>query len=231
MRFKITDPPVPPTPQTTTISLEGSTKRFVGVDLLSLLSSHWYLSRSTFPQDMDIFKPDHAAYNKQREAASSAVALVASSSGTTNPDAAALAAAQDLYRDANSFVYADHKPSEDAIDRVIGKINLEYVHGDFGSLDSLVSTDPYSCNLSNSLDKRQKRSRERKNEDEGDITYINEKVSSISSKWNLRPNLAELHFSRVPPLLTLATTHTHTEQAFQQKGEPITTKPQTRPRR
>lgn len=77
------------------------------------------------PQDMDIFKPDHASYNKQRDAAQQSLALVAS--GSSSDGGAALAAAQDLYRDANSFVYADHKPSEDAIDRVIGKINLECV--------------------------------------------------------------------------------------------------------
>ena len=36
-------------------------------------------------------------------------------------------AAESLYRDANSLLYADNKPSEDAVDRVISKINKEYV--------------------------------------------------------------------------------------------------------
>lgn len=36
-------------------------------------------------------------------------------------------AAEDLYRDANSMLYGDSKPSEDAIDRVVGKINQECV--------------------------------------------------------------------------------------------------------
>ena len=36
-------------------------------------------------------------------------------------------AAESLYRDANSLLYADNKPSEEAIDRVVGKINAEYV--------------------------------------------------------------------------------------------------------
>jgi hypothetical protein len=36
-------------------------------------------------------------------------------------------AAESLYRDANSLLYADNKPSDEAIDRVIGKINQEYV--------------------------------------------------------------------------------------------------------
>lgn len=38
-------------------------------------------------------------------------------------------AAEGLYRDANSLLYADNKPSDEAIDRVIGKINQEYVVG------------------------------------------------------------------------------------------------------
>ena len=36
-------------------------------------------------------------------------------------------AAESLYRDANSLLYADNKPSEEAVDRVISKINKEYV--------------------------------------------------------------------------------------------------------
>lgn len=36
-------------------------------------------------------------------------------------------AAESLYRDANSLLYADNKPTDEAIDRVIGKINQEYV--------------------------------------------------------------------------------------------------------
>ena len=38
-------------------------------------------------------------------------------------------AAEGLYRDANSLLYADNKPTDEAIDRVIGKINQEYVAG------------------------------------------------------------------------------------------------------
>jgi pre-mRNA-splicing factor SYF2 len=36
-------------------------------------------------------------------------------------------ATESLYRDANSLLYADNKPSEEAIDRVISKMNREYV--------------------------------------------------------------------------------------------------------
>lgn len=36
-------------------------------------------------------------------------------------------AADNFYRDANTLLYADNKPTEDAIDRVVGKINREQV--------------------------------------------------------------------------------------------------------
>lgn len=112
------------------------------------------IARRKYKKDMDIFKPDHKSYNDQRKAAKGpSSALIAS----TSSSAAALAAAEDLYRDANSFVYADHKPSEDAIDRVIGKINMD-------------------------IDKRSKKSRIRKDEDEGDITYINERNRMFNKK-------------------------------------------------
>lgn len=35
------------------------------------------------------------------------------------------AAAESLYRDANTLIYADNKPSEEAIDRVVSKLNKE----------------------------------------------------------------------------------------------------------
>ncbi len=77
-------------------------------------------------------------------------------------------AAESLYRDANSLLYADNKPTDEAIDRVIGKINQEYVSG-----------HPLS------IDKRRKFSRKRPNEDTGDITYINEKNRIFNKKVEL----------------------------------------------
>ncbi|KAH9077759.1 SYF2-domain-containing protein [Lactarius deliciosus] len=66
-------------------------------------------------------------------------------------------ASESLYRDANSLLYADNKPSDEAIDRVIGKINQD-------------------------IDKRRKFSRKRPNEDSGDVTYINEKNRIFNKK-------------------------------------------------
>ena len=78
-----------------------------------------------------------------------------------------------MYRDANSLLYADNKPSEDAIDRVISKINKEYVY-------YFVSVPTYSSPFS--VDKKSKFSRKRHNEDEGDITYINERNRVFNKK-------------------------------------------------
>ena len=43
------------------------------------------------------------------------------------PSNKGLTASEDLYRGADTLSYGDSKPSEDAIDRVVGKINKEWV--------------------------------------------------------------------------------------------------------
>ena len=86
-------------------------------------------------------------------------------------------AADSLYRDANSLLYADNKPSDEAIDRVIGKINQEYV---VGILPWSLLIDHFK-----SIDKRRKFSRKRPNEDTGDVTYINEKNRIFNKKVEL----------------------------------------------
>lgn len=72
-------------------------------------------------------------YEKQKEAAlglapgtlvplnATSQSLLASGSRRTG----ALSAAEDLYRGADTLAYGDSKPSEEAIDRVTGKINKE----------------------------------------------------------------------------------------------------------
>jgi pre-mRNA-splicing factor SYF2 len=90
---------------------------------------------------LDHIKPDLEAYNRQKAVAmglnpSGSNALTAFSSTEAGSSSAVRAvsseeqriAAENLYRDANTLIYGDNKPSEDAIDRVVGKINKEYVH-------------------------------------------------------------------------------------------------------
>ncbi|KAK7031563.1 SYF2 splicing factor-domain-containing protein [Favolaschia claudopus] len=115
-----------------------------------------HAARRRYKKDLDLLKPDMAAYNRQKELA---MGLVPGSLTAFNPTASSSQmiptaeeqrlAAENLYRDANTLIYGDNKPSEDAIDRVVSKINKD-------------------------IDKKSKFSRKRTNEDEGDITYINE---------------------------------------------------------
>lgn len=55
---------------------------------------------------------------------SSLLAGSSAASGSRNP---ALSAQEDFYRGADTLAYGDNKPSEEALDRVIGKINKESV--------------------------------------------------------------------------------------------------------
>ncbi|EJU05676.1 SYF2-domain-containing protein [Dacryopinax primogenitus] len=125
-------------------------------------------ARRRYKKDLDFIKPDLEAYNRQKEAAlglapgtlkagqPTSGALVA----TTSSGALTVAqrqASEDLYRDANSLAYADNKPSEEAIDRVVSKLNMD-------------------------MDRRGKFSRKRLNEDDGDVTYINERNRVFNKK-------------------------------------------------
>ena len=117
-----------------------------------------------YKKDLDLLKPDLVKYAKQKEVALGLEpgALVNASPTTQQQIIAAAAAgsseaADYLYRDANTLLYADSQPSEDAIDRVVNKLNTD-------------------------LDKRAKWSRKRLNTDEGDITYINERNRVFNKK-------------------------------------------------
>ena len=95
-------------------------------------------ARRKYKRDVDAFKPDLEAYRGQREQAiANGMAIEAGPSGSAGSSmdlihgyqsGSMIPGGDQLYRDANSFVYADHKPSDDAIDRVVGQINQEYVH-------------------------------------------------------------------------------------------------------
>ncbi|KAI0342419.1 SYF2-domain-containing protein [Trametopsis cervina] len=129
-------------------------------------------ARRRYKKDLDKIKPDLAAYNQQKEIAlglapGTLAKQGSSSSAITafNPHGSPLVptsveqrlAAESLYRDANSLLYADNKPTEEAIDRVVSKMNAD-------------------------IDKKKKFSRKRNNEDEGDITYINERNKVFNKK-------------------------------------------------
>ncbi|KAH9942076.1 SYF2 splicing factor-domain-containing protein [Amylocystis lapponica] len=134
-----------------------------------------HAARRRYKKDLDLIQPDLVAYNKQKEIAmglapGTLVKAAGNGSGINNfnPTAGSSLqivptsqqqqlAAENLYRDANSLLYADSKPSEDAIDRVVSKINRD-------------------------IDKKSKFSRKRANEDEGDITYINERNRVFNKK-------------------------------------------------
>ncbi|KAG6830993.1 hypothetical protein H0H92_013465 [Tricholoma furcatifolium] len=116
-----------------------------------------HAARKRYKKDIDHIKPDLVAYNKQKEMA---LGLAPGTLVAFDPQAGSSQlvpisqeqqqlAAANLYRDANTLIYGDSKPSEEDIDRVVGKINQD-------------------------IDKKKSFSRKRPNEDVGDITYINE---------------------------------------------------------
>ena len=101
-----------------------------------------HAARRKYKKDLDYLKPDLAAYNKQKEIAlglapgtlskagqssSSALTQFDPSGGQVVSSVQQQLAAESLYRDANTLLYADNKPSEDAIDKVVEKMNQECV--------------------------------------------------------------------------------------------------------
>ncbi|EGO01247.1 hypothetical protein SERLA73DRAFT_179382 [Serpula lacrymans var. lacrymans S7.3] len=135
-----------------------------------------HAARRRYKKDLDLIKPDLEAYNRQKELAMGLAPGSLANLGGGGPSSSSFAlttfnstgsqlvpsdqqriAAESFYRDANTLLYADNKPTEDAIDRVVGKINRD-------------------------IDKKGKFSRKRLNEEEGDITYINERNRVFNKK-------------------------------------------------
>ncbi|KIJ12776.1 hypothetical protein PAXINDRAFT_82189 [Paxillus involutus ATCC 200175] len=135
-----------------------------------------HAARRRYKKDLDLLKPDLEVYNRQKELVLGLVSGTLSQSGSSTPSGSSFAlttfdvagsqmvptteqrmAMDNFYRDANTLLYADNKPTEDAIDRVVGKINQD-------------------------IDKKAKFSRKRLNEEEGDITYINERNRVFNKK-------------------------------------------------
>lgn len=93
-----------------------------------------HAARRRYKKDLDQIKPDLEAYNKQKAIAMGHVGSLVGFNPTagSSSEVAVISqeqrlAAENLYRDANTLIYGDSKPSEDAIDRVVGKINKECV--------------------------------------------------------------------------------------------------------
>ena len=116
------------------------------------------VARRKYKRDIDGLKPDLKSYNAQRNAALGITAGIEDDGALVQSTSAEVTRANEmLYRDANSFVYADHKPSEEQVDKLIHKMNMD-------------------------ADKRNKFSRKRKNEGHQDVTYINEKNRQFNKK-------------------------------------------------
>jgi pre-mRNA-splicing factor SYF2 len=86
-----------------------------------------------YNRDIRNTKADLVAYERQKEAALGLApgtlvpAGATSASLATSSRSKGLTASEDLYRGAHTLAYGDSKPREEAVDRVIGKINKEYV--------------------------------------------------------------------------------------------------------
>ena len=85
------------------------------------------------------------------------------------PSSKGLTASEDLYRGADTLAYGDHKPSEDALDRVSSKINQEYVQ----------QISWVSFKLTFSLGKKKRKAKDDSNEP---VTYINERNKVFNKK-------------------------------------------------
>jgi pre-mRNA-splicing factor SYF2 len=99
------------------------------------LSDDAHAARRRYKKDLDLVKPDLVAYNQQKAIAmGQAPGTLVGFNPTGGSSEIAVTseqqrmAAENLYRDANTLIYGDSKPSEDAIDRVVSKINKECVH-------------------------------------------------------------------------------------------------------
>ncbi|WVF66122.1 hypothetical protein IAT40_000861 [Kwoniella sp. CBS 6097] len=112
-------------------------------------------------------KPDLMAYERQKEAAlglapgtlvppagSSSSSSALTPGGSKGKAVAGLSAQEDLYRGADTLAYGDHKPSEDALDRVADKMNKD-------------------------IGKYKKRA---KDDDDGEVNYINDRNKVFNKK-------------------------------------------------
>lgn len=97
----------------------------------SLLPDEAHSANNAYTRLTNGLKPDLQAYNRQKELALNlAPGTLTSASASSSAQSKALArmkpmTSDDLYRDANSLSYANNKPSEEAIDNMVSKLNVE----------------------------------------------------------------------------------------------------------
>ncbi|SPO34558.1 uncharacterized protein PSFLO_00029 [Pseudozyma flocculosa] len=122
------------------------------------------MAERSYQRQIRSMKPDLSSYEAQRAAlesqsaggpasSSSSALTVRSGSGTSGQ----VVRREDLYRDASTVYYGDHKPTDEAIDRVVGHLNLEQ-------------------------EQIKRRSRIRKDDTDGEVDYINKKNQHFNKK-------------------------------------------------
>ncbi|TIA87064.1 hypothetical protein E3P99_03425 [Wallemia hederae] len=112
------------------------------------------VSQRRYKKDLAYIKPNLSNYNKQKEQA------LGLPPGTLTEETAVAdrSSTVDLYREADSLIYADHKPSEEDLDRLTSKVNDD-------------------------IQRRKNFSRKRPEREE-DKTYINDRNKVFNNKIN-----------------------------------------------
>lgn len=93
------------------------------------------MSRMRYKKDTDLLKPDLDEYRRRKALAMGPEgSMVASFDPTSGQSSAVVSVSHEqqmahdgLYRDSNSLIYGDNKPSDAALDRVVNKIDEECV--------------------------------------------------------------------------------------------------------
>lgn len=130
-------------------------------------------------------KPDLALYNLQKEQALGLEPGTLTSQVSTSKAMQRMKTmdGETLYADGNNLSFAEHKPSEEAVDQVIERLNKEYVSPRPLRCTCTPMLTP-SLSLFRSAHTRRTFSRKRANEDEGDVTYINDANKVFNKKIN-----------------------------------------------
>lgn len=115
------------------------------------------LAARSYQRTLRGLKPDLKGYQRAEGSnQGSSNALVRRDEGSSS-SSQAVVRKEDVYSNLNTLSYGNHKANDQAIDRVISHINAEAVN-------------------------REKRSRKRPTDDEGEVTYINEKNAVFNRK-------------------------------------------------